>query len=163
MEPPYPPGQHPVDVIESLAAVLYVIAKQDPGPLIDVLKQGTAAPDPQLCFVVSALGVAPVGQVLAPLSQALKHPDKQVRWSAARALVKLRTKKAIGPLVEGIGDRSTAVKFVVVEAMHSSKFFRTSKAIGPLERIIESRSIERRAPGLWRYANEVLAMLDSQD
>jgi len=162
MEPPYPAEQHPVDIIEALAVVLCDLARRNPRPLIDILEQGTVPPNPQLCFVVSALGFGPVDQVLAPLSRALRHPSKEVRWSAARALVKLRTKKAIGPLVKALRDRSTSVKFEVVEAMHASKFFWTSEAIAPLRRIVESSSIKSRAPGLWGRALEVLAKVEAR-
>ena len=136
------------------------MSSRNTGPLIDIVERGTVPAFPEMFFVVRALGFGPVDDVFGPLCQALKHPNVDVRSAAAQALVRLRTKKAIGPLVEALGDRSRSVKFNVVMAVHSSKFFRTPKAIGPLKRIVGSALIKRQSPGLWQRAQAVLAELE---
>src|SRR5262249_56485718 len=126
------------------------MAKEDPAPLIDVLERGAAPPDPQLWLLVCALQDAPAGRVLDPLARALKHPNVSVRWAAAHALVRLRSRKALGPLLLALGASSAEVKGVVVAAMLANKVFRTADAIEPLRRIAGSGTIKRRLPGLWR-------------
>ena len=160
MHGPVPPGQHARDMVEALGTVLHEIAKKDASPLIQVLKRNDVPADPQLLMLVSALGSGRVSQVLEPLVDALRHPSPYVRWSAALALVQLRSKKAVGPLTEALRDRSPMVFGTVVDAMSGSKFYRNAAAIGPLKRIVARQRIQEELPGLWREAKHVLAILE---
>jgi hypothetical protein len=137
MRGPIPPGQHPRDVIEALAAVLHAIARGDPGPLIDVLRRDEEPADPHLVMLTWALAAAPADRVLDALAGALRHRNPWVRWSAVEALVRLRTRKVAPLLVEALRDRSAMVKFVAVEALRRRRSLRSAEAIDPLRRIIE--------------------------
>jgi len=161
MHGPYPPEQHPRDVVEALGLVLHEMARRDPQPLIDLLDHDGAPADPQLSFVVGALAEAPKQLALEPLVRALlRHRDSLVRWCAAGALIKLRSKQAIIPLVAALRDRSPMVKGEIIAAMRRSKFFRTKEATEPLRRIVASKRIKTQWPGLWGDARAVLAELE---
>src|SRR5438445_12592075 len=58
MSAPTPPGQHPRDVLEALAAVLSAVAQRDPQPLVEALQEGAVPADPHLLLLGSALGAA---------------------------------------------------------------------------------------------------------
>ena len=116
--------------------------------------------DPELIMVVNALGSGRKTKVVEPLIRALKRKNALVRWSAASSLVWLRTKKAVEPLTSALRDRSPMVQSTVVQAMHDSKFYRTAAAMEPLRQIVLNQRINRHLPGLWRYAQTVLAELE---
>ncbi len=165
MSGPLPRAQHPRDCMEALAAVLLEVARRNPQPLIQALARERVPADPHLVFVVWALGYAPAHQqvVADALIRALKHPNIQVRSAAASGLVKRsRNKGVISALEEALRDRSSSVKFEIVSAMKSRKSLLTADTIRPLRRIVQSRFIERRRPGLWKGAQEVLAAWDSE-
>ena len=161
MDGPYPPGQHPRDVVEALTVVLHAIAQNDPQPLIDVLRRVEVPPDPHMVMVVAAFESAPADRVFDALAQALRHRNPWVRWSAAEALVKLRTRRTAPLIVAALSDRSSMVKFVAVEALHKRRSLRSAEAIEPVRRIVHNKLIEKFSPGLWRLAGELLAELES--
>jgi len=140
---PLPPGQHPRDVAEALAAVLHAIARRDPRSLIEVLRRDEVPADPHLVLVVGALADAPADRVFDAVADALRHRNPWVRWSAAESLVRLRTRKAAPLLVEALRDRSHMVQFVAVEAMRRRRSLRSVAAIDPLRRIVRNRQIEQ--------------------
>jgi len=156
-----PPGQHPRDVVEALAAVLNEIAKRDATPLVQVLQRDGAPADPQLAMVASALTFGRKDQVVEPLIGALQHPNLFVRWSAVLSLVQLRSKQAMGPLTAALQDRSPMVYGAVVQAMQDGKFYRNPAAIEPLRRIVQRQHVRKNWPGLWRDAMAVLAILEA--
>jgi HEAT repeat protein len=160
MHGPVPPGQHARDMVENLGIVLCAMARHDPAPLIAEIERNAVPPDPQLAFVVGALAEAPKAEALPALVRALKHANPFVRWMAAEALIRLRSKRAIGLLVEALRDRSPMVRHAVVQTMHSSKFYRTPAAIEPLRRTISSKKAKRHSPGTWRMAVDLLAELE---
>lgn len=162
MHGPVPPGQHARDMVENLAMVLGAMARHSPDALIAEIERNVVPPDPQLAFAVGALAEAPKDQALPALIRALKHANPIVRWSSAEALIRLRSKRAIGPLVEALRDRSPMVRHAVVQTMHSSQFFRTPAAIEPLRRIIQSTKAKRHSPGTWRMAVELLGQLEDR-
>jgi HEAT repeat protein len=89
----------------------------------------------------------------------LKHPNRFVRWSAAQGLTHFRRKDIVPAFVDALRDRSPLVRCVVVDTINSNKYFLTSAAIPSLERIVGSPTLQRRSPGLWRMAGEVLDKL----
>ncbi len=70
--------------------------------------------------------------------------------------------EAVPPLIDGLNDRSTLVKFVVVEAMRSNRKFRSPTAVPALERLIASKSIQKHSPGTFEMAKEVVRLIKNE-
>lgn len=163
MRGPYPVGQHPTDVVEALGSVLGDIARRNPATLIEVLEEDAVPPDPQMFFVISALRQANDECAVDALISALKHPDKTVRYGAASALVENKNKRVLAPLIEALNDRSSQVKFAIVEAMKHRRDLRDAGALESLKRIVESKSLQRNSPGLCDYAKEVIGKIERKE
>jgi HEAT repeat protein len=162
MRGPVAPGQHARGMVEALTTVLSAIAARDAAPLIDVLERNAAPADPELTMLTAALADGRKEQVVDPLVRALKHPSAVVRWSAAFALVRLRSARAIQPLAAALRDRSPMVQGEIVEAMNKSAFYRTALAVEPLARIVRNQRTKKHWPGLWQSAQTLLAKLRSE-
>ena len=162
MRGPFPAGQHPVEVVEALGSVLSDIARRDSGPLVEVLNENAAPPEPGLFFVVSALEHSDDERAVEALIRTLRHPDKMIRYGAASALVKKKGKEVVAALIKALGDRSSLVKFTVVEGMKQRADLRDARALRPLRRIVESKSLQRNSPGLCDYAREVIGEIEGK-
>ncbi|HEY0098200.1 MAG TPA: HEAT repeat domain-containing protein [Pyrinomonadaceae bacterium] len=162
MQGPYPPGQHPVDVVEALGCVLKGIARRESAPLVEVLEGGAFPPDAGLSYVVYALRDANDERALRALISALKHPHKYIRDAAASVLVEKDDGRVVVPLVEALSDKSSSVKFTVVQAMRRRTDLRDTRALEPLKRIVASKSLQKHSPGMCEYASEVIGMIEGR-
>jgi hypothetical protein len=160
MNGPYPPEQHPIDVVEALGEALNEIARRNPEPLIEILEEDSVPPSPQMFYLTSALKHTKSKQAVDALISALKHKDKMVRYGAASALASLKDKRIVAPLIGALSDRSSDVKFVVVMAMKNRDDLRDARALNPLKRITESKSLQKHAPGLCDYAKDVIRLIE---
>lgn len=154
---PFPEGTHPRDVWEALSAVMHTMARHDPVPLVETLADDENAN----WLVAHALGSARKKNVVVePLMNLLKHKDSSVREAAVGALIKLRSKRSIGPLVERILDRSSSVRFMIVEAINTIPFFHDIRAIPNLKRLLQWKKL---SPGTKQHAEEALQRLEQRD
>ena len=156
MRGPFSAGQHPHDVMDTLGWILAEVAKRDPAPLIDVLDRDAARPDPDLTFVVSALGYARPAEVVNALRRAQRHRNPYVRAEAASSLARFSNKAVAAAMVEALRDRSSSVQWVAVQALLRRKALRSPAAIPFLERIVRNASIRKHSPGMWDAARQLL-------
>jgi HEAT repeat protein len=136
------------------------MARTDPGPLIEVLDQNSFPADPELMFVVMALGQGKSREVVEPLSRALEHRDPYVRYEAAFCLSRLRNTAVPALMVRVLRDRSNTVKSVAVEALARKKQLRTPEAIPLLRRLVASQALQRNLPGMWKQVQKLLAEME---
>jgi HEAT repeats len=162
MSGPYPTEQHPIDVVEALGAVLNQMARRDAEPLIKILEENSVSADPQMFFLVSALKYAHSKRAVEALISALKHPHKTVRKGAVLSLVDLRDKRIVAPLIDALNDRSSGVKFVIVEAMKNRDDLRDARALNSLKRITNSKTLQKNSPGLCRYATDLIRLIEDE-
>ena len=92
-------------------------------------------------------------RAMALFEKAIKDKDQYTRWAAALALSKFRSRKASTLLVEALKDRAQFVKGTAVDAMSR---FRDPRAIPQLEKIINSKHLQKSAPGIVRSAKKSL-------
>jgi HEAT repeat protein len=148
---------HPRDFVESLADVLSLIVRKSPDSLIDLLERNEYPADPVLFFAFACLGDARGRRATDALLAALKHQSPWVRLSAAGSLIdRPLTKVVIAALIDVLKDRSSMVKFRIVEAMHQGKLPCDERAIPALRRIVASSQVKKHSPGLLTRANELL-------
>jgi HEAT repeat protein len=73
---------------------------------------------------------------VTPLIDALRHPDKYVRWRAARTLGRLGSARAIGPLVETFRDPDIGVRKGVAYALGK---LTGDPLVAPLDRVLNEQ------------------------
>jgi HEAT repeat protein len=71
-----------------------------------------------------------------PLIEALRHPDKYVRWRAARTLGRLGSARAIGPLIQAFRDPDGGVRKGVAYALGN---LTGDPLVAPLDRVLNER------------------------
>jgi hypothetical protein len=77
-------------------------------------------------------------------------------------LVQRGGRRILDALLPALEDRSSQVKFVIVEAMRRRADLRDPRALGALKRITTNRSLKKHSPGLCEYAHEVIAMIEAE-
>jgi HEAT repeat protein len=95
--------------------------------------------------------------VVAPLIEALAHPNGNVRWEAAKALGELRDPAAAPALVETLEDRRFDVRWLAAEALIALG----SAGVPALLRGLQSAPWD--AQWLRQGAHHVLRVLAAQD
>jgi HEAT repeat protein len=153
---------HKRDFVEALGDVLWLLARKSPDLLIDVLEREEYRPDPTLSFVTTALGNARGRRATDALLAALKHKNPWIRLSAAGALIGRPGKQVDAALLDALKDRTTLVKFTILEAMCQGKLPCDPRAVPALRRIIASRQIQKHSPGILSRAQEVLQRIETK-
>jgi HEAT repeat protein len=87
------------------------------------------------------LGKISSDKAIEPLIQALKNPDSESRWVAARALRKTSNDKAVEPLIKALNDSASDVREKAAEALGK---IGSSKAIEPLIEVLKDPEFEVR-------------------
>jgi HEAT repeat protein len=149
---------HPRDLWDTISDVYAEFARQHPDALIDRFEAGKI----NALRVYWALGLATGERSIDVLVAGLKSKEKWSRWAAATSLIQRECIRAIAPLIDGLNDRSTLVKFVIVEAMRSNRKFRYPEAVPALERLIASKSIQKHSPGTFKMAKEVVRLIKKE-
>lgn len=143
---------HVRDVADTVNSIFADFARTIPDNLIECMRQGRLPAD----TVFWALAHARGAQTIDELIEGLKHREPGARWAAAEALVQRRSKRAVGPLLERLRDRSSSVRVVVVWAMYGNKMYRRPEALPALEKIVASKAVQKHSVGLLRTTREVI-------
>jgi hypothetical protein len=149
---------HGRDLSDTISDVYSEFARQVPDALIDRFESGMIG----AFRVFWALGSATGERSIDVLVAGLNSKEKWSRWAAAESLILRKCIRAVGPLIDRLNDRSTLVRFVVVEAMRSNRKFRCPEALPALERLIASKSIQKRSPGTFKMAKEVVRLIKNE-
>ena len=145
---------HPRDIADTISDVFCEFAKRCPDAVIDRLEQ---IGETQVYW---ALGSAKGQRSIEVLINGLKSKNKYSRWAAAESLIRRRSKRAVPALTTALKDRSSMVKSSIVQAMNSNQIFRCTEALPALRRIIASQSMQKRSPGTWKTAKEVVNKIE---
>ena len=94
-------------------------------------------------------------QAEALFTKAIKDRDQYTRWAAATALARCKTRHASSLLVAALKDRSHLVKHIAVDAMELARF-RDPAAVPQLTKIVNSKHLQRNAPGIVTAAKKAL-------
>ena len=149
---------HPRDLYDTVSQVFGEFARQNPDTLIDRFESGEI----DEFSVYWALGSAKGQRSIDVLIAGLKSKEKYCRWAAAESLIRRECKQSARILIEGLTDRSSLVKSVIVQAMKSNKIFRLPEALPALQRMIDSKSIQKHSPGIYNTAKEVVSLIRSE-
>jgi HEAT repeat protein len=149
---------HGRDLWDTIDDVYSEFARQNPDALIDRFESGKISALRVFWALGSALGERSIDVLVA----GLKSKEKWSRWAAAESLIRRKCIRAAEPLIDGLNDRSSLVKFVIVEAMRSNKKFRCPEALPALERLIASKSIQKHSPGTFKMAKEVVKLIKKE-
>jgi HEAT repeat protein len=149
---------HPRDLLDTVSDVYSGFARHNPDALIDRFESGKI----DAFKVFWALGAATGERSIDVLLVGLKSKEKWTRWAAAESLIRRKCTRAVGPLIDRLNDRSSLVKFVIVEAMRSNKKFRRPDALPALKRLIASTSIQKHSPGTFKMAKEVVRLIKNE-
>jgi hypothetical protein len=152
---PPPSNLHPRDLWDTIASVYGEFARRNPDALIDRFESGII----DEFSIYWALGSATGERSADVLIAGLKSKKKFSRWAAAESLIRRKCKQAVGPLIDGLNDRSAIVKSAIVQAIKSSREFRCPEALPALERLIASKSIQKHSPGTFNMATEVVRLI----
>ena len=148
---------HPRDLSDTISEVYSRFARHIPDALIDRFESGKI----HAFSVFWALGAATGERSIDVLVAGLKSKDKWSRWAAATSLIERKCIRAAGPLIDRLNDRSTLVKFVIVQAMRSNRKFRRREALPALERLIASKSTQKYR-GAFKMAKEVVRLIKKE-
>ncbi len=141
---------------DALLETVAMIARNDPATLLAHIDEAGEYEE----AIVWALGFADPKLVTRSLIRLLRDPDDGVREAAARSLVRLHTPEAAQALVPAIDDRSRAVQFVTVEALHDDAFFRLPEVRPRLRRLVSDPHLREEETEMVRHAREVLAAME---
>lgn len=141
---------------DALLETVAIIARNDPATLLAHIDEAGEYEE----AIVWALGFADPKLVTRSLIRLLRDPDDGVREAAARSLVRIHTPEAAQALVPAIDDRSRAVQFVTVEALHDDAFFRLPEARPRLRRLVSDPHLKDEETEMVRHAREVLAAME---
>ena len=156
--PPTPKDRDGRDFHALLGSVFGAFARTVPDKLIDLMETGRLTK----YEVYWALGGAKGRRSLDVLIAGLKDKCKFARWMAAHSLVERRSRRAVPALIEALRDRDGLVRTTVVSAMQSNQMYRRPEALPLLQRIVDSKFIQRRSPGLWKNAQEVIELIEKE-
>jgi HEAT repeat protein len=149
---------HGRDLWDTVSDVFSEFARQNPDALIDRFESGKIGAFRVFWVLGSARGERSIDVLVA----GLKSKEKFSRWAAAESLIRRKCIRALRPFIDGLNDRSTLVKCVIVEAMRSNKKFRSPEALPALERLIASKSIQKHSPGTFKMAKEVVKLIKKE-
>ncbi len=149
---------HPRDLHDTASSVYSEFARSNPDALIDRFESGVI----DELTIYWALGSAAGERSIDVLIAGLKSKEKFSRWAAAESLIRRKCKRAAGPLIDRLSDRSALVKLTIVMAMKSNREFRCPEALPALERLIASKSIQKHSPGTFKTAIEVVELIKSE-
>jgi hypothetical protein len=155
---PPPTELHGRDLAESLILVLGQFAREIPDEVLDRFEAGEID-EFELYW---ALGMGRGQRSIDVLIAGLKSKNRFCRWAAAESLIQRRSRRAIPALIDAVNDRSPDVKFAVVYAMQKRKALRRPEALPGLQRILASPTIRKHHPGLHRYAEDVVRLIESE-
>ncbi len=155
----HPPQSHlhPRDLLDTISDVYAWFARQNADALIDRFESGKI----DAFTVFWSLGAATGERSIDVLIAGLKSKDKWSRWAAAESLIQRKCIRAAAPLIDRLNDRSSLVRFVIVEAMRSNRKFRRPEAVPALERLIASKSTQK-YPGAFKMAKEVVRLIKNE-
>lgn len=150
----WPTELHPRDVADTVSDLYSAFAKRIPDAVID---RRDVIGDTQVFW---ALGAAKGRRSIDVLIGGLTNKNQYSRWAAAESLIRRKSKRAVPALIAALKDRSSMVKFTIVQSMKAHETFRSPDALPALRRIIASKSVQKRSPGTWKIANEVVEMIE---
>ena len=149
---------HPRDLWDTISYVYSEFAGRNPDAVIDRFESGKITE----FRVFWALGSATGERSIDVLIAGLKSKEKFSRWAAAESLIRRKCRRAVGPLIDRLNDRSSLLKSVIVEAMRSNREFRCPEALPSLERLIASKSFQKHSPGTFNTATEVVRLIKNE-
>lgn len=152
-----PKNADPRDAWDAIGTLAWLIAKRDPKPILNALRQSQKRD----CTLISALGAAKGKEVIEVLIDAAGDSDQYVRGAAIDALISRKAKEAIPVLIKAIRDRSSMIQFRAVDAINKMDVFRDSAALPNLRHILQSKQVKQHSIGTWKRAQEAVIRLES--
>jgi hypothetical protein len=124
-----PPSDVPSrDLYETHIEVLGRFSKEIPDEFIDRFEAGDLGEMETYWALALGTGERSIDVLIA----GLKSKDKFCRWAAADSLIHRKSRRATPALIEVLRDRSSDVKFAVVQAMQKRKDLRRPDALPAL-------------------------------
>ena len=98
---------HPRDLYDTIYQIFGAFARSTPDALIDRFESGLIDEFTIYWAHGSAAGERSIDVLIA----GLKSKEKFSPWAAAESLIRRKCERAVGPLIDGLSDRSALVKF----------------------------------------------------
>lgn len=155
--PPDSP-MHGRDLAETISGVYWMFAEKFSSALIEHLRNGTL----DSSHVYSALGNAKDKTSIDVLIEGLNDRTMWARWMAVDSLIGRKSKRAVGPLLRRLRDRSSDIKSSVIFAMMRNKWLRRSQSLPELKRLRNSPSMQKYSPGTWQRLAELIALIERE-